>query len=168
MGQSRTLLISLLIGVLSFIILYVPFSIYHGTNRSHEAGIIPFIIAICFMPTIHSFMHILPLLIMRKRAKIVYKLKIKFIPVFTYYTKTHITKKVSLIVLLSPTILVSLTGIFATYLFVDYYLYILLFTCMHIGISFIDFWCINQIIRAPKEAFIQNENDGYDILLKAN
>ncbi|PZD91793.1 hypothetical protein DEJ66_05090 [Bacilli bacterium] len=92
----------------------------------------------------------------------------KIFPIFTYYTKSHITKKVSLIVLISPTILITFTGIILTYLFAKYYLYILLFTCIHVGVSFLDFWYMNQIIRAPKEAYVQSENDGFDILLKAH
>jgi hypothetical protein len=167
-GQSRTLFISVLIGVLAFIILYVPFTIYHGTNRNHETGLIPFLICVCFLPSIHSFIHILPLILMNKRVHIYYKFKMKVFPIFTYYTKTHITKKVSLIVLISPTILITFTGIISTYFFAEYYLYLLLFTCIHIGISFLDFWYVNQIIRAPKDAYVQGENDGFDILLKAH
>ncbi|RKQ31274.1 DUF3267 domain-containing protein [Oceanobacillus halophilus] len=167
-GHNRTLLISTLLGLLIFIVLYVPFSIYHGTNRSHDSGMIVFIIAMSFLPTLHSFVHILPLIMMKKRVKIAYKLKMKIFPIFTYYTKTHVTKKVSLIVLIAPTVMITLPGIISTYLFGEWYLYLLLFTCTHIGVTFIDFWYMSQIIKAPKKAFIQNDNDGYDILVKAH
>ncbi|WP_085992796.1 DUF3267 domain-containing protein [Oceanobacillus senegalensis] len=167
-GLNRIILTSFFLSILTFIIFYVPFSIYHGPNRSHEAGFIPFVISLCFLPTIHSFIHILPLIMMKKRVKINYKLKMKYVPIFTYYTKSHMNKNILIIVLLSPTVFITMPGMITTYLYAEYYLYSLLFTCIHVGVSYIDFWYLVQIKRAPKKAFIQNANDGLDILLKAN
>ncbi|MFD1850000.1 DUF3267 domain-containing protein [Oceanobacillus bengalensis] len=167
-GKVRLFLISTSIGILTFIILYVPFSIIHDTHHVRESGIIPFIIAVSLLPSIHSIMHILPLIIMNKRVKVNYKRNMNCIPTFTYYTKTHVTKKVSLFVAISPTVFITLPGLIASFVFTDYYVYFLLYTCIHIGVTFIDFWFIVHVIQAPKKAYIHNENDGFDILLEAN
>lgn len=134
----------------------------------NEIGVLPLLIAICLLPTIHSLVHILTLILMKQRVKVKYKRKFKIIPILNYYTRTYITKKVSFINLIAPTVFITVPGILACYLISDYYLYILLFTCLHIGLTYIDFWCLSHIMKSPKKAIIQNESEGFDILLEGN
>src|SRR5699024_12097165 len=98
----------------------------------------------------------------------IYKTKNKKLPIFTYYTKSQLTKKVSLMVALAPTILITIPGIAASYMVAEFYVYILLFTSVHIGISFIDFLYVVHIAKAPKKSFIENDRNGFDILIKAS
>lgn len=166
-GLHRLYLISTLIGILAFIILYVPYSIIHDSIKVNEFGIIPLMIATFLLPAIHSFIHVFSLKILNKRAKIGMEHNFKWIPIFTYYTKTHVTKKVSLLSACAPTIFVTIPGLAACFIFAEFFVYILLFTSLHIGITFIDFWYIHHVIRAPRQSFIQKDKDGFDILLKA-
>lgn len=167
-GYSRLFHITIFISLITFLILYVPFSIIHKQIPMNDHGVLPLLVGILLLPSLHSLVHILTLILMKQRVKIKYKRKLKIIPILTYYTRTYITKKVSLINAIAPTVVITIPGILACYLFADYYLYILLFTCLHIGLTYIDFWCLTHIIKAPKEAIIQNESDGFDILLEAN
>ncbi|WP_099157336.1 DUF3267 domain-containing protein [Virgibacillus ndiopensis] len=166
-GLNRIYFISFLIGLTTFIFLYVPFSIIHDSTNVNESGIIPFTAAIIMLPVLHSFMHILPLIMMKKRTKLNYKLKSRIKPSFTYFPMAYLTKPVSLFVALAPTLFITLPGLIASYLFHDFYVYILLFTSIHIGFSFMDFLYAIHIIKAPKRAFIENGNGGFDILVKA-
>lgn len=166
-GLNRLYMISFLLGLLSFIFLYVPFSILHGDIRVNESGIIPLVIGLLFLPTIHTFMHILPLIIMNKRVKLKLKKSKKLLCLFTYYTKAHITKKATFVTLLTPSVFITLPGVIASYIFADYYVYWLIFAAVHIGISFSDFLSVLYIAKAPKAAFIENVNNGFDILIKA-
>lgn len=167
-GYNRIFLISFLIGLLTFIILYVPISILHGASQVKESGFLPFAMALLLLPTIHSLTHILPLIMMNKRIKIICKKKRWITPVFNYNTRYHLTKKTSLIVALAPTIFITVPGIVASYIFKDFYVYFLLFTAVHIGISFMDILYVSHILKAPKKAFIENRNDEFDILIKAH
>lgn len=166
-GMNRLYMVSFILGLLSFIFLYVPFSIFHGDIHVNESGIIPLFIGLIFLPTIHTFMHILPLIIMNKRVKLKYKKSKKVLSLFTYYTKGHVTKKATLAALLTPTVFITIPGVIASYIFADYYVYLLLFTAVHIGMSFIDFLSVLYIAKAPKAAFVENSNNGFDILIKA-
>ncbi|MBT2218216.1 DUF3267 domain-containing protein [Virgibacillus dakarensis] len=166
-GLTRIYTISFLISLLTFIFLYVPLSIIHGTTSVNESGIILFGIAFILLPAIHSFMHILPLIMTNKRAKTSDKAKKVMLPNLMYYPKSYLSKQLSLMVALAPTLFITIPGIVASYLFVDYYVYILLFTAFHIGISFSDFLYVIHITKAPKKALIENENDGFTILVKA-
>jgi len=166
-GQNRLLIISMLIGILSFIILYVPYSLHH-TSHMNQTGLLPFLAILVFLPSIHSCMNILPLIIMQKRIKVHYKRKNKFFPAFNYYTASHLSKKAALACAIAPTLFITIPGLIASLLFPAFFVYILLLTCIHIGVTYIDFLRIKYIIKAPKRAFIQNVDDGFDILLKEN
>jgi len=160
-------LISIFIALLSFIILNVPFSILHQTNQLNESGIILFLVALILLPTLHSFMHILPLLLLKRRINLIIVRK-KALPVFTFYTNSHISKNSFIFSALAPTLLITIPGIIATLLFPSIYIYSLLLTSLNIGISFLDFLTIRISFKAPKHAFVENGDEGFDILLKAN
>ncbi|HLR65760.1 DUF3267 domain-containing protein [Virgibacillus alimentarius] len=168
-GLKRIYLISSLIGLMAFVILYVPFSILHKNVLLNESGIVLFIFGIILLPLMHLLMHILPLFILNKKIKVTYKNKSKkrTLPLLTYYTKAYVSKKVSLLVALAPTIFITIPGMIATYLLADFYVYLLLLTTVHIGISFTDFLYVLYIAKAPKQSFIENDNNGFDILIKA-
>lgn len=166
-GQNRLFIISMLIGTLSFIVLYVPYSLHHASHLK-QTGLLPFIIALSLLPSIHVCMNILPLIIMKKRIKVYYKRKYIFFPAFYYYTASHLTKKAALSAAIAPTLFITIPGLIASFLFPDFFVYILFLTCIHMGFSFIDFLVIRHIMKAPKRALFQNVNDGFDILLKEN
>ncbi|MEN1970268.1 DUF3267 domain-containing protein [Lentibacillus sp. N15] len=166
-GLTRIYSISLLVGLVAFIFLYVPLSIVHGTPNMNKNGIIPFGLLLILLPGIHSFMHILPLIITNKRAKMNEKAKKFALPSLTYYPASRLSKQLSVLVALAPTFFLTLPGIIASYVLIDYDVYILLITAFHIGISFTDFLYIIHLTKAPKQAVIENENGGFAILIKA-
>lgn len=167
-GLNRLYLLSFLIGLGAFIFLYLPFSIIHGTTEINDLGIIPLIIALLCLPTIHSLMHILPLIMMNKRAKLIFMRKNKLFPIINYYTKKHLTKKASIVVALAPTMLLTIPGLMASFLYADYYVYFLIFTAIHIGITLTDFLYVINISKAPKHSYIESTNDEISILVKAH
>lgn len=164
-GRNRLYIVSLLISIFMFILLYVPFSIIHGHVHINENGILPLLVAIAILPTIHSFMHILPLIIMNKRVKVIYYKKYKLLLIFNYYTKTHLTKKASLFIAIAPTLFLTLPGLIASYLFPSLTVYFLILTSIHIGLTFIDFLYMIHIIESPKQSFIDNRSNEFDILV---
>ncbi|WP_077324980.1 DUF3267 domain-containing protein [Virgibacillus siamensis] len=167
-GLNRLYLLSFLISLAAFIFLYMPFSMIHGETANKDFGIIPLIIALFSLPTIHSLMHILPLIMMNKRAKLIFKRKNKWFPIVTYYTKKHLTKKASIVVAMAPTLLLTIPGLMGSFLFADYYVYFLVFTAVHIGFTFTDFLYVINILQAPKHSYIENSNDEISILIKAH
>ncbi|WP_174616206.1 DUF3267 domain-containing protein [Virgibacillus ihumii] len=166
-GLNRLYLLSFLIGLAVFIFLYMPISIIHGTVEIYDYGIIPLLIALFLLPTIHSFMHVLPLIMMNKRAKLVFKRKNKLFPIINYYTKKHLTKKASIVVAIAPTMFLTIPGLMGSFLFVHYHVYFLIFTAFHIGITLTDFLYVFNIVKAPKHSYIESTDDEISILVKA-
>jgi Putative zincin peptidase len=159
-------LISALIGMMTFIVLYIPFSMYHQDTKLNESLFIIFFLAIICLPTIHSFMHILPLIILNRKIKVKSKKRIALFS-YTFYTDSHLQKKTYILSAISPTILLTVPGLIATILFPSIYVYCLMATSFNIGLSFIDFLSIRHILTAPKNAYVENGHEGFDILLKA-
>ncbi|GAB4073908.1 DUF3267 domain-containing protein [Barrientosiimonas marina] len=167
-GMNRLHSQSLLIGLLTFIFLYIPLSVKHGTANLNESGIIPFILAILFLPAMHTFVHMLPLMILNKRTRLIYKRNMIFFPVTNYYTKKYLTKKASLLATAAPTLLITIPGILGSWLFSTYYVYFLIFTAAHIALSFKDILYMAYISKSPKHAYIENSSDEIVILVNRN
>ncbi|WP_010093723.1 DUF3267 domain-containing protein [Ornithinibacillus scapharcae] len=166
-GLKRINLISCFIGLIAFILLYVPFSMLHLDKQVQQVGILVFIIAIVLLPTLHSFMHILPLIIMNRRINLKITRK-KVLPIFTFYIVSHISKKNYIISLIMPSLLITIPCIVAGIIFPMVYVYALLIAAVNIGLSFLDFLTIRHLWKAPNNAYVENGEEGFDILLKAN
>lgn len=165
-GQERLYFMSMLIAVLSFLILYVPFSIYHHHTFSDDRAFLPFAAALILLPTIHSCLHVLPLLLLRKPIKIISKMKIKFFPMFYFCTKTHVSKPVSLFTALAPTLLFTVPGLLASFMFKEVYGYVLILTAANIGISLKDFIYAAHLVQAPKRCCVSSRTSSLDILIE--
>ncbi|KGP72260.1 DUF3267 domain-containing protein [Pontibacillus yanchengensis] len=164
-GSNRIYLLSLILGTFSFILLYLPVSMLHQHQAVKDYGLFPIAVALFLLPTIHKLMHMIPLLLLNKRVRIRWKLKRGILPTFTYRTFSTLSKKTSILMALAPTLFLTIPGIVTSYVFPNYYAYILVFTAVNIGMSFTDFLCVRQFLLAPKKCIIENAKDGYDILI---
>lgn len=166
-GLSRLYFISAMITLIVFSIMFVPLSAIHPSDSAPESGIVYLAIAIVLLPGIHSFMHLLPLIIMHKQTKLAFGTTHKFFPIIHYVTKKYMSKRNFLTVAIAPTICITVPGIIASYVISDYYVYILLFTSLHIGVTLQDFIYIIRLTKAPKESYIENEHAGLNILIRS-
>ncbi|MBC5636623.1 DUF3267 domain-containing protein [Ornithinibacillus sp. BX22] len=166
-GMRWINLISCFTSLITFIILYVPFSMLHQGNSVSDSGIFLFVLAIILLPTLHSLLHILPLIMINRKMKLIINRK-RGLPIFTFYADARIKKYAYILSALTPTIVLTFPGIIASLLFPSIYVYFLLFTSINVGMSFLDFLSIKHIIKAPRQSFVEKDDQGFDILLKAN
>lgn len=157
---------SFLVTLFTFSVMYIPLSIVHKVVAIQEAGILYLFIALLFLPLVHSLMHVLPLIATKKHTRIIFKAKHGVFPFVDYYTRKYLTKWEFTFALLAPTVFITVPGIIASYLVPGYYVYILLLTSVHIGMTFQDFLYIFHLAKAPKKAFVENGSSGIDILKK--
>ncbi|KGX92603.1 hypothetical protein N781_14830 [Pontibacillus halophilus JSM 076056 = DSM 19796] len=165
-GSDRIFMVSFLLGTFSFMFLYVPFSMIHHQPALEDHGLLPLALALFLLPSIHKLTHILPLVLLNKRVRVQWKFKRGFLPTFRYRANSALSKKTSILMALAPTLLLTIPGLIACYVFPNYFAYILLFTCINIGLSFFDFLCVRHFLRAPRKCIIENAKDGYDILIQ--
>ncbi|WP_246050122.1 DUF3267 domain-containing protein [Aquibacillus sediminis] len=165
-GINRIYLISSILGLLSFVFLYLPFSIIHQSAELKDHGLLPLLVGLILLPMIHKLMHILPLILAHKSIKLKCQMSKGIFPILTILKKTKMSKKTSIFTLLGPTLFITVPGLISSYLFVEYYAYFILFISVNIGLSFTDFIYIGKLCKAPKKCVIENAKDGYDILVK--
>lgn len=164
-GTNRICLVSLLIGVLSFIFLYLAFSLSHQAGAFEDHGLLPLLAGIAVLPTAHKLVHIISLIIVKKRVKLNWKRKYGLLPSVSLPARAQMSKPTLFVILLAPTICLTIPGIIFSYMFDGYFIYFLIFTAVNIGYSCTDFLYINQMLKAPKRCLIENARDGYDILI---
>lgn len=164
-GHNRVYLLSFLTGLLSFLILYLPFSMVHGTHEMNDHGFLPLLIILFFLPSMHRLMHMLPLMLSYKRLRVKFKFKKRYVPTFTYQCKSKLSKKTSIMMALAPTFLITMPALIMGYVFPNYFAYLVLFASVNIGLSFSDFLYLNYFAKAPKKCLIENAKEGYDILV---
>lgn len=163
-GISWLYIISFLISISAFSVMFIPLSIMHQTSTTSEIGILYLFFGLLFLPGIHSLMHVLPLMVMHKQTRVALRAKHGLFPAIHYHNKKYLTKRNFLFVMFAPTVFITLPGIVVSYIVADYYVYVLLFTSVHIGIAFQDFLYIYHLAKAPKKSFIDNGRTGIDIL----
>lgn len=165
LGINRIYLLSFLLGVLSFIFLFLPFSAIHQGYTLRDHGIFPLLISLALLPTIHKLVHFIPLVLMKRSFKLKCRLnKMKF-PMVSILSSTKMSKKTSILTLLAPTILLTIPGLIASYFFMEYFAYFLIFSSVNIGLSYTDFIYTGKFIRAPRKCMVENDGTGYDILI---
>ncbi|KGX85273.1 DUF3267 domain-containing protein [Pontibacillus litoralis] len=165
-GSNRLYLMSLLLGILSFILLYIPVSIYHQNHQLVDYGLIPLVITLFLLPMLHKLMHIVPLVFVNKRVRIRWKIKYWGGPTFTYMPYQPLSKKTSIFTALGPTLLLTIPGLISSFVFPSFHAYIVLLTSVNIAFSLSDFICVRQFLIAPKQCIIENGRDSYDILIR--
>lgn len=165
-GINRVYLMSFLTGLLSFLVLYLPFSILHGTHDVRDHGFLPLLVILFFLPSMHRLMHILPLLLFYKRIRVKFKIKNRFTPTFSYQCKSKLSKQTSILIAIAPTFFITLPALMMSVVFPGYFAYLVIFASVNIGLSFSDFLYLNQFIRAPRKCVIENAKEGYDILVR--
>ena len=164
-GQERRYFVSFLLGLFMFMLLYVPISIFHHKAFTNDGAFFPFAVIFLLMPTIHSLLHLVPCILLGKQIRIVQRWKLKIFPVFYFCTKNHLSKPVSLLTALSPTLLFTVPGLILSIVLKDIYVYTLILTAANIGLSLKEFIYTGHLLRAPKRSMIANRTCGMDILI---
>ncbi|WP_163537137.1 DUF3267 domain-containing protein [Gracilibacillus sp. YIM 98692] len=166
LGFYRSIILSLLFGLLSFILLYLPASLIHGDSVVRDHGVIPLAIGLALLPLIHKALHILPLKCFYKHLKIEWFIQRRIFPDFKVCENTKTSKPVLLAALIAPTIFITIPCITGGYMLEGYYPYFLLFASVNLSLSYIDFIYVRHLMRAPKKCVISNDGQGYDILIQ--
>ncbi|MFB1051105.1 DUF3267 domain-containing protein [Paraliobacillus sp. JSM ZJ581] len=164
-GINRIYLLSFLIGFLSFIFLFVPFSIFHQTSNLKDHGIFPFILSLVLLPLVHKLSHYIPLLFSNRTFKIKCRVNKKKFPIISILSTAKMSKLTSIISLLAPTLIITIPCLIASYLFPNHFVYFLIYASINIGLSSTDYIYMNRFLRAPRKCIVENDGSSYDILI---
>lgn len=154
--------------VLTFILLYVPASHFFETTALYDNHFSLFLILILLLYPTHKFFHYLPIIHLGPKIKKSIDWKFKIYPLISIRVQEPIAKSLFMTALLMPFVAISLMLIVAYFLFPHYVHYITILIAYQIGISVPDLICARTIIMAPRHSFIEENDDGYEILVSRN
>ncbi|WP_079709104.1 DUF3267 domain-containing protein [Paraliobacillus ryukyuensis] len=164
-GMNRIFIFSFLIGFLSFIFLYLPFSVIHQTSSMKDYGIFPLIIGLVLLPYLHKLTHVIPLFLTNRAFKIKFRINKWKFPIINFLSTTKMSKQLLIIHLLAPTLFITVPSLIVSYYFPNYFVYFLIIASLNLGISYTDFIYIGRLMKAPRKCVIENDGVGYDILI---
>ncbi|WP_066191928.1 MULTISPECIES: metalloprotease family protein [Gracilibacillus] len=165
LGLYRSILLSILLGLFSFIILYLGFHAIHQEVAIQDTGWLPLIIVLALLPLLHKVLRILPIKLAHRQVKFQWKRSYWFFPNFQMCYHTKIRKSLLLFALITPTIVIVIPCLVASYLLPSYYLYFLIISAITISLSWPDYIYIHYLRKAPKKCMVSNDNKGYNILV---
>ncbi|MFS0560058.1 DUF3267 domain-containing protein [Terribacillus sp. 179-K 1B1 HS] len=166
LGTNRICLISAMIGLLTFIILYPMLTLIHPKIKIEETGLLLSLISVYLLPFIHGITHLIPFWMTGKRCA--YKLRWvgQFIPIMQFKVRTETSRIVPFLSLLMPTILITLPLLISA-IFVDVMpIYFILPISVNAAMTFSDGFYLSNILQAPRKCVIAGTDESYDILVK--
>ncbi len=163
-GYHRVFLISFMFTMIMFSLFYS--SIESVVSEQHyDRHFFLFISGLILVYPIHKVLHLLPILPYIKKIKCKVKKQYFFLPILNIQVVDPIPKRIFFIALLFPFVLFSVILTVASLGLPHYMHYFTILIGFHSGICAIDFIYARDLLRSPKNAFIEESDEGYEILV---
>jgi hypothetical protein len=164
-GSQRLLILSIMTMLLAFIILYIPVSYFLIPTTLYDNHFSLFISGFLLMYPGHKLFHYLPLahLGSKIKKKIIWKYGIY--PLVSIRVDEPISKSLFLFALLMPFVTITACLTLACFLFPHYVHYITILIAYQIGLSVPDLVYARNVLTAPRHAYIEENDDGFEILI---
>lgn len=164
-GTHRLFIISLITMLLTFIILYISLSYLFVPTTFYDNHFFLFIFCLILVYPVHKLLHLLPISHLGPKIRKRIERKFIFFPSIQITAHEPISKHLFLLALLLP--FVTLTAILVAFCFMlpHYVHYITILLAYQTGISVPDLVRTVNILKAPKHAYIEENEDGFEILV---
>lgn len=163
-GLSRLFLLSSILMIAVFIISYIPFELTRETGRS-DAFFLLFLVMVVLLYPAHKALHFAVLWKYRSRIRLVVNRDMPFFPLFLLRICEPIPKKRFAISLMAPFFILNPLFIGGGVLFPSFSHYFTALLAFHSGICLIDFVYFKNLSRSPKASYIEENDEGYEILV---
>jgi Putative zincin peptidase len=162
-GLPRIMILSLLTMLLSFTILYTILSMGITPTKLYDDRYVWLFLGILIIYPLHKLLHYLPLV--RHLDKVKWSMgQYKFFPI-SIRVIDPIQKNLFILALISPFIIITSCLSAGALIFEHYAHYFTILLSLHIGLCVTDFISIKNILGSPNQCFIEENEDGYEILV---
>lgn len=164
-GPQRVFILSSLTMLFAFILLYVPANYLFILTSLNDKYISLLMIGLWLMYPIHKMIHYIPLIPLKNKIKKSFTFKYFIFPIIQIQVAEPIAKWLFLLSLIAPFIMINGLLVAACYVFNHYVHYFIILLAYHIGLCVSDFICAKNVLRAPNPAYIEENEDGFEILI---
>lgn len=164
-GTQRVFILSSLTMLFAFIFLYVPANYLFVPTSLNDQYISLLMIGLWLMYPIHKMIHYIPLIPLKNKVKKSFTFKYIIFPVIQIKVAEPIAKWLFLLSLVTPFIVINGLLVVACYVFNHYVHYFIILLAYHIGLCVSDFICVKNVLSSPHQAYIEENEDGFEILV---
>ncbi|WP_226670068.1 DUF3267 domain-containing protein [Metabacillus litoralis] len=164
-GTHRILFISMLTMIFVFILTYLPINLFFSKVHLKDGHFLMFVLLLVSMIPVHKILHLFPLLL----SGCPVEMKVKhyyFIPFIQIKACKEIKKHNMLLSLITPFMFFTFIFLIGSIIFPAYMHYFSIATAIHIGLCVPDFIFIKHLLLAPRSCFIEEFDDGYEVLVQ--
>lgn len=162
-GTTRLVLLSSITFIIVFCFSFISFRVPPSFYKDDYFWL--FLLAVFLMYPIHKYIHYISLLNDRKKVKLKFKLEFYTIPIFQIRIKKLIHKNRYIFTLISPFIFLNAIILWLAFLFPHATHFVCLLLAFHCSICIPDILCTKHLVKAPKNAVIEETPKGYEILV---
>ncbi|MBD8003787.1 DUF3267 domain-containing protein [Bacillus norwichensis] len=161
----RRFFISAMISILVFIVSYVTMQTFAAREFNDEFFLI-FLCSFILLYPIHKLFHILPIMSYYKHMRWEIERYFRIIPVIDLKVEYPIPKAKFGLALILPFIALNALLIAAIFFFPQFGHYVTILLAYHNGISAFDLFYFKTLFFTPKNALVEENDDGYEILVE--
>lgn len=163
-GTTRIYIFASMIFIVTFCLSYC-FTSFNFYGAYTDDYFLIFTIALLFVYPVHKSLHLIPLLILKKKVRTQIRFKFGGIPVIHMIIDDLITRNQYIFALVLPMIIINSALLFAAFTWQQYAHYLCILFAYHCAICLLDVLLIRTIIKAPSTAVIEETEKGYEILV---
>lgn len=165
LGNHRLTVVSLLVMLAAFIILFVPLSIINDSIHLNDEYLHLFLICLFLLLPIHLICHAIPAWLTGQRIKMKILFKSSFFPIMNIEYNHSLSKNLKIASILAPTILLTCPLILCGILYPQFMHYFSIMSALNISLSVTDFIYLGILIKAPKKSIVEHTKHSFDILI---
>ncbi|RIW35364.1 DUF3267 domain-containing protein [Bacillus salacetis] len=162
-GHSRVIFLSGLVMMTVFTLIYVPVNLILSEDL-YDTHFYLFMAGMILIYPAHKLLHIVPILSYLNKIKYQVKRQLFFFPIFTFRVSEPIPKYRFILALLFPFFLINTVLLAGCVMMPHYSHYFTILTAFHTGICTIDLLYAKCLLYSPRDAMIEENEDGYEIL----
>ncbi|WP_163101699.1 DUF3267 domain-containing protein [Peribacillus alkalitolerans] len=163
-GLPKIMILSLLTMLLSFAVIYTFLSVGINPEKLNDDRYVWLFLGILIIYPLHKLLHYLPLMKNLDKVKW-YMGPYKYFPIFSIRVTEPIHKNLFILALISPFIIITACLSAGALLFEHYAHYFTILLSLHMGLCVSDFISIKNILGSPNRCFIEENENGYEILV---
>lgn len=163
-GFDRLFTLSMLTGFGVFMVFYIVLDIFFAADLSDQY-FLAFLLAMMAVYPIHKLCHFLPLLKSRKNVRLMIKKRLGFLPLISLRVKEPVPKTHFILSLVTPFIVVNGMILLLAFSLPAFGHYFAMLFAYHFGLCLTDLIYMKNLAKSPKDALIEETENGFEILL---
>ncbi|WP_028393217.1 DUF3267 domain-containing protein [Bacillus cihuensis] len=164
-GNQFIFFLSMMTMFFSFIVIYLSMSVFFPNVSMHDDYGWILLFSALFLYPIHKLMHCCPCILEYPKIKPVFYIKWRVLPLISFKIGDPIPKRLYRLTLLFPFLVLTSVLIGGAYEFPHYAHYFAILLSIHTGLCVSDFIAIKCMKGSPEQSYVEETEQGYDILI---